>query len=588
MSSKPTRIEAMGTQEATGLNRGKVLIADDELSNRVVLKALLKKLGFQVIQAQDGAQAVELFEAERPSLVMMDVMMPVMDGYEATRRIKQMAGEHFVPVIFLTAMTDEAALSRCIEVGGDDFLTKPYSNTLLIAKVQAMERISGLQRDMSRLYSRMQRDEEIAEEVFSGAVTRDNVALEQIHSLLRPASVFSGDLLLTAFSPSRDLHVLLGDFTGHGLSAALGALPTSEVFRSMTAKGFAPEQILAAINDKLHELLPTGMFLAAQFVRLSRGLDHMQVFNCGMPDCYLVDGASREIKQTIESRSLPLGIAGGLGFKQEAQHIPVQIGDLILLASDGVNEARNPQGEYFGAQRLRQSIHASQGSDCILSKLSDVLDGFCLNAPQDDDISLAEIHVVPELLPAWSEGELLSAHLQEPVDDELDILDMGSDSIEFHITLRGGQLRQADPVPMLINYLQEMAGLKEHRRPLFTILTELFVNALDHGVLQMDSRLKEGPEGFSRYFERRERLLEELTSGFVRIGVRIHPEPQGGFIVIQVEDSEGFDIDARPLTPGEPPLFSGRGITLVESLCESLRFLTPGNRAEAIYRWTTA
>ena len=313
--------------------RGLALIVEDEETNRLILKSLLKKRGYEVVEAVDGAEAVERFREHEPDIIFMDVMMPNMDGYEATRIIKELAGDHFVPVIFLTAMSDEKALARCVEVGGDDFLAKPFSFTVLSAKVTAMERIHALNQATRGLYSRMQRDEEIAEQVFSSAVVADNVALDQIRSLLKPASVFSGDLLLTAFAPSHDLHVLLGDFTGHGLAAALGALPTSEVFRSMTAKGFAPHQILYAINNKLNALLPTGMFLAAQFLKVDYHLDHISLINCGMPDCFLIDGQNQQIKKRISSQGLPLGITQDMSYKDETHLIPIEVGDRVILAT---------------------------------------------------------------------------------------------------------------------------------------------------------------------------------------------------------------------------------------------------------------
>ncbi|WP_233519398.1 response regulator [endosymbiont of Ridgeia piscesae] len=99
--------------------RGTALVADDELSNRVILNALLKKLGYQVIQAVDGADAVEKFRQHSIDIVLMDVMMPVMDGYAATEIIKSETADKFIPVLFLTAMTDDKALARCIEVGVD-------------------------------------------------------------------------------------------------------------------------------------------------------------------------------------------------------------------------------------------------------------------------------------------------------------------------------------------------------------------------------------------------------------------------------------------------------------------------------------
>ena len=566
-------------------HRGSALIADDELSNRVILKAFLKKMGYAVIQAENGAEAVTLFEQRRPDLVLMDIMMPIMDGYEATKQLKQLAGDKFIPVIFLTAVTDETALSRCIEVGGDDFLTKPYSHTVLAAKVQALERIQGLHKDLHQLYKRMQRDEEIAEQVFSGAVLKGNVALDEIRSLLRPASVFSGDILLTAFSPSRDLHVLLGDFTGHGLASALGAMPASDVFRSMTAKGFSPQQILQAINNKLNDLLPIGMFLAAQFVKVSRGLDHITAFNCGMPDFFVLDGETREIKHTLSSQDLPLGIVSDSSYSEGAQYIQIDQGDHVILATDGVTEARNTAGEYFGIDRFKQAIVESGEYTYMLDNVEDCLNDFCQHAPQDDDISLVEIPLIPQLLPDWNtEIEPHPSHPETRVDDST--VNAETDNVEFHLILRGNQLKQADPVPMLINYLQDTISLHRHKQPLFTILTELFVNALDHGVLGMDSKLKDGEDGFKRYFEQRDRRLRELSGGFIRIGLRVHSLEKGGLIVIEIEDSgDGFDFNTRQEGFDKQQPFSGRGIKLIETLCASLHFTKPGNQAEAVYHW---
>ncbi|MCU7940573.1 MAG: response regulator [gamma proteobacterium symbiont of Bathyaustriella thionipta] len=120
----------------------KILIVDDDKTNRLVLSAYLKKDGFTVVSAENGVEAIEVFQAEEPALILMDVIMPVMDGYEATKKIKSMMTDKFIPIIFLTAMTDEKALSECVAVGGDDFLTKPYNRTLLKAKIDALDRVS--------------------------------------------------------------------------------------------------------------------------------------------------------------------------------------------------------------------------------------------------------------------------------------------------------------------------------------------------------------------------------------------------------------------------------------------------------------
>lgn len=564
-------------------SHGKALIVEDEITNRLILKKLLQKHGYEVIEAENGVEAVKCFEQQAPDIIFMDVMMPEMDGYEAATQIKQKAGDHFVPIIFLTAMSDEKALARCVEVGGDDFLSKPYSFTVLSAKVKAMERIQKLHQDTRMLYSRMQRDEEIAEQVFSGAVVADNVALAQIYSLLKPANVFSGDLLLTAFAPSHDLYVLLGDFTGHGLASALGALPTSEAFRSMTAKGFAPQQILHAINNKLYSLLPTGMFMAVQFVKIDHQLDHITIINCGMPDCYLIEKQSRRIKQTIVSQSLPLGIAPNINLRDNFQVQQIDEGDRILLATDGVTEARNSNGELFGQARYIGSIEQSIEESNILKRLEQNLQAFCKDAAQDDDISVVEVPLTRQIFPSWNSA-IHHSELKQEFPDNL--LGNHPDCIEFQFTLYGSQLRQADPIPILINSIQETAGLHEHRRPLFTILTELYVNALDHGILRLDSALKQGESGFTDYFQQREQRLNHIAHGRIRLNLRIHNQEDGGYIVITVEDSgKGFDFKNHKSDPNNEHLFSGRGLMLVESLCKQLHFIEPGNKAEAIYAW---
>jgi hypothetical protein len=120
-------------------------------------------------------------------------------------------------------------------------------------------------------------------------------------------------------------------------------------------------------------------------------------------------------------------------------------------------------------------------------------------------------------------------------------------------------------------------------------LTELYVNALDHGILQLDSSLKKGEDGFTRYFQQREHRLQSLTEGEIRISLRLYTQHRGGYMVIQVEDSgHGFDINGVVLQEVPGTLFSGRGIMLVRSLCKQLHYAHPGNKAEAIYVWNEA
>jgi DNA-binding response OmpR family regulator len=556
------------------------LVADDEPTHRENLKSLLQEEGYQVIEAENGVDAVALFSSKQPDIVFMDTRMPEMDGFDAVQRIRGLTLNRFVPIIFLTSMGDESNLIKCHEVGGDDVLTKPYSHGLLVSKIRAMERISDLHDQVSSLYNRMHQDEMVAEKVFTGAVVAGNVALDLIETLLRPAEIFSGDVLLTAYTPSRDLNILLGDFTGHGLAAALGAMPTSEVFRAMTNKRFGPAHILTGINQKLLSLMPTGMFFAAQFVSIHNNLDHVTICNCGMPDILLLK-ENGIIKHRCKSRGLALGISADVKFQEILEHVKIESQDRIMLVSDGVTEAVNRDNEHFGQERFERTIVMHGPEKSALAAVSRELDLFCRDASQADDLSLVEIPCIAELFPAFDKNLFLAdagATKGERVPS--------SDVLEFTLTLRGNRLRDADPVPLIINHIQELEGIDGQRRLLFTILTELYVNALDHGVLELDSTLKSSPDGFSRYFSEREQRLADLESGHIQISVKTHPLENGGEVLIQIEDSgNGFDYGGFQVRDPAKLVPSGRGIQLLSELCDSLTYHPPGNRVEAVYSW---
>jgi CheY-like chemotaxis protein len=570
---------ALEREEETSSAKGRALIVDDDPTNRAILEALLKREGYQTTTAIDGLQAVQFFSEVQPDIVFMDVMMPEMDGYEATTRIKALAGNRFVPVVFLTALTEDEALEKCIASGGDDFLGKPYKRAILRAKIGALVRIQDLYRTVEsqhhkieRLHTQMLREQEVAEHIFSGAVTADNVALDHIRTLLRPATTFSGDLLLTAHHPAGGLHILLGDFTGHGLVAAIGALPASEVFRAMTGKGYSAPEILATINRKLHRLLPTGMFMTACFVSLRADLRTVSIWNAAMPDVLILDEKTGAVKHRAPSQFLPLGIQQNTDCHLEPAEFNITQGDRILLCSDGVIEAREPGGSRFGEARYAQAVTATHDS---FQSVVSALDAFCGDRELSDDVSLVEIPCRPEVV---------NLHNTAPIIPDFAAQSCAKDRWRWSVELHGPSLHHVNPVPLAIGQLLEIECLGTHRHFLFTVLSELYSNALEHGILGLDSDMKSSPEGFGQYYAEREARLKKLETGFVRIELEHLPQSCSSNILIRVFDSgPGFDHE-RCVKPLEPNLeHSGRGVPLVQSLCKSLHFQGRGNQVEAVY-----
>ncbi len=554
------------------------LIVDDEITNRLILRALLKKQGYQSIEAADGQQAVDLFKEHDPDIIFMDVMMPVMDGYDATRIIKGLSQKKFVPIIFLTAMTDEDALGKCIDVGGDDFLIKPYDKFLLRSKIESMRRITLLNKEVQGMYSMIHREQEIGEQVFNNAVQKANIKNDCLKSVIKPASTFSGDMILSAYAPSKDLHFLLGDFTGHGLSAALGALPVSEVFRAMTSKGFSLEEILVGINKKLRTFLPTGMFLGVQLISVSHGLKHIKVINAGMPDALLIDGRTNLIRTHIKSQGLALGIIDNIDVDEMVQVLPITHGDKLIVNSDGVTEAWNLEGEDFGDDRFYKTIEETANNENIFDHVMSELNEFCGRAVQADDITLVEICCTQDLIPVDKNEQ------ENPKPQKFN----SSGEWEYSISFQGSRLKATNPVPIIINNLLELENIESDKQNLYTVITELYVNALDHGVLGLNSSLKTDPSGFAQYFKEREECLNALNSGSVSFTISLKHNNNNNKheLTIRVEDSgNGFDFENHKPAKPDAIALCGRGLVLIKDLCHSLTYYGNGNIAEAVFTW---
>lgn len=162
--------QAAGMPAANPIEGLRVLVVDDTATNRQLLKVFLKRLGCEVFLAEDGKDGVAMFERELPDLVLMDVMMPVMDGYEATRHIKELSGNRWVPVVFVSALNKEENLVAGLAAGGDDYLAKPVNFTVLEAKLRSLLRTLGLQR---KLEETQRFHESVADNVGDCVVTID-------------------------------------------------------------------------------------------------------------------------------------------------------------------------------------------------------------------------------------------------------------------------------------------------------------------------------------------------------------------------------------------------------------------------------
>ncbi|SFX88438.1 Histidine kinase-like ATPase domain-containing protein [Pseudomonas sp. NFPP02] len=556
-----------------------ILIAEDSAADRLLLASIIRRQGHQVLTVSNGAEAIEVFARERPQLVLMDALMPVMDGFEAARQIKQLAGEALVPIIFLTSLRESEALAQCLDAGGDDFLPKPYNPLILAAKINAMDRLRRLQatvlqqRDLiARHHEHLLHEQRAAKAVFdkvahSGCIN----AAPNIRYLQSPYALFNGDLLLAAYTPSGDMHVLLGDFTGHGLPAAIGAMPLAEVFYGMTAKGYGLTQTLREMNAKLKRILPVDMFCCATLLCLSAQRRAVEVWNGGMPEGYVHEVATGR-RTPLMSRHLPLGVLSAEAFDDSTEVWPMALGDRVFLLSDGVLDTADANDQLFGAERLQRVFAANREPDRLFEDIEQALAAF--RGQARDDVSMVEITLQAGQPLRAAEPMYADSGQSCPLD--------WSVSFEF----RAQTLRTYNPLPYLLQLLLEIHGLREQSGALYSVMAELYSNALEHGVLGLDSRLKRDAQGFAQYYHQRHERLAQLDSGYVRVHMQVVPTDKGGKLTLRLEDSgQGFDVEQELARPVDIDRLSGRGLSLVRQLSSAVGWSDGGRTVCVEFCW---
>jgi len=564
-----------------GVEHLRILIADDNDSDRLILQTIVRKEGHTVYTARDGQEAIDIFKAQSPDLVLLDALMPNVDGFEAARTIKELAGDNLVPIIFLTSLRDATSLADCLAAGGLDFLSKPYNRIILQAKIKAFDSMRRLhetvqkQRDEISLHNdRLIHEQEVAKQVFDNIAHPGCIDAPNIKYLLSPMAVFNGDLVLASRKPSGGMYVFLGDFTGHGLPAAIGAMPVSEIFYGMAQKGFSLQDILREINKKLKRILPVGVFCCASMVDMNFRKRSAEVWVGGIPDVLVYRNKSRAL-ENLRSTHLPLGVVDTDRFKTDTTLVQLEEGDRIMLWSDGIIEACNEEGEMFGDERVCDVILGSAKADDIFSDLVRAVETHTNRDEQDDDYTMVEVRMVNENDLGEYFGDLGSSYMAG-----------GPRDWSMTYELRPVTLREFNPLPLITHLLMEVPGLRPHSGKIYTILSELYSNALEHGVLDLHSELKASADGFARYYAERTDKLNHLDTGCVRFHIDHRPVPDGGVLTIVVEDTgKGFDHEAKQKNRYRKEGYSGRGIPLINTLCRSVRYLGKGNQVEVVFDW---
>ncbi|MBX2858342.1 MAG: fused response regulator/phosphatase [Cellvibrionaceae bacterium] len=558
----------------------KILVVDDHAYNRDLLTFILEEEGHAIVEAEDGQRACDLFGSDLEiELILMDVNMPVLDGISATKCIKSQNSDRFTPVIFITALDDAEMVAKCLEAGGDDFVPKPVNENVLLAKINAHGRSCSLFKSLQEANKKleyhkklMDREHTIVEQVFANCAYRVETTCDNLEQYSSPMSLFNGDLLLFAPSPSGGMYFIVGDFTGHGLSAAVGSLPVSEIFFSHISRQASVARIASQINARLHGLLPRTMFFCAAIGHLDRNGKTLSLWSGGMNDILRL-APNADAPEHISASHMPLGILPEAEFDDGVDVIDVASGEMFVIHTDGVNEACDSEGTEFGLDRLEAVV--SENRDNVVEAVKNAVSDFHSGGEQSDDISIMSLVAGPLV-----HRDRVTSEIMEVGDNYFNVR---SFPWRFSMHLGNEDLQCKSAANQVLDIMATIKGIAVHLDKIFTIISELYSNALEHGVLRLDSDLKKQVDGFELYYRLREQRLKEIKNQFIKVDIR-YIQGQPDAIEIIMEDSGGgFDI-SRIGPPGESGDNSfGRGLQLLRHLCSSLEYSKSGSRVRAVY-----
>lgn len=369
----------------------KILLALTDAATLEMIGDLLLSQGHEFCSVGNGNE-VKIAMRGKPDMIIIDASLPGINGYDCCRLIKHDDNDRLKPVVLLMPAQESTAWARFSECGADDFIELPLNPHAVKAKVKLLLRINELYLRLDASHRHAEQEIRLAKHMFDSITKRQPQVVDFMDYWSLSAGNFCGDLFIFERTPEDHLHIFLGDFTGHGLAAAIGALPVSDVFFSMTRNGFGVEQIITEINRKLYDFMPTGKFCSAMVLRLEADNSKLEMWNGGLPPALLVDSQCK-IAGQCEPFHLPLGIAEPGEFQSQTQKFELSGIQSIVICSDGLIEARNSLGDEFGEARLVQVIARQLKERSVFNKIKLSTLSFLEGLEPHDDVSLAVINI---------------------------------------------------------------------------------------------------------------------------------------------------------------------------------------------------
>jgi len=562
--------------QSSSFHRNILVVDDDEFLNEIFCQFLEAK-GFNTSSAHNIAAAMQVAETGADiDLIVLDYQLTDGNGLDFLSNINSRGLLQDSPVIMISGNDDTMFLERCFASGVTDYIIKPVNLSLLVLKVSAvinsvaMQRVISLQNaELEHFKREAEREESIAKFTYEYLVRQHNQDINGVSIWLKSSSSFSGDIALAKVSPSGDLYFLLADATGHGLSAAITVMPVVSIFSSMVAKGFHIQRIVTEINKKLIRDTPQDRFVAAIVIQMHRERKEIDVWNGGIPTAYWVDKG--KVLQEFHSEHMALGILDDDMFDANVITCDFPGCGTIIAYSDGLIEEMNDEGQSFSAERVAELVKINDAD--LQSVLVRALKDHTGRDNYKDDVSVC-------MLEPSKIFESCGKKLRDTI--SLGFVQENIGDFSWSMKISGRKIASCEIPPLCNQFLQYLEISQSFCHVIFLVVSEMVSNAIDHGILKLNSSIKASPDGFSIYLDEREKRLAQLIDAdFIELVLVWKESEMQPTLEVSVRDSgSGYNFNAATNTCDLD--FSGRGLKLIRNLAQTVEIHPPGNFIKAV------
>jgi len=363
-----------------------ILLVDDQPANLQVLMNTLERLGCKLLVAKNGETALTIAQKVRPDLILLDIMMPGIDGFEVCRRLKANPDTEKIPVIFLSALGDTGDKVRGLQLGAVDYVAKPFQPEEVIARVNTHLTIHRLNREVQQQRDELEHELKVVSELQRNLLPE---RLPQVHGLklavhYETSRYAGGDYYDFMMLPGGLLAVLVADAEGHSAPAAVMMAMTCALFRSCSTGLNEPDRVLSFINENLCKVNRES-FVTAVYAVYDTARRALRIACAGHPLPILYRFSEKTAAE------VPCDSVFIMGLEPYADvpvfEVSLHPGDRILFYTDGVTDRFNVSRERYGTDRLlRQFTNAaSDGPELILKEIINDISKFAGGCPADDD-----------------------------------------------------------------------------------------------------------------------------------------------------------------------------------------------------------